>query len=70
MPIAVVTSVKVPSRLLWKSRAIAAQVVEEQVGVVVVVVVDPGGTLAERVTGSRHAGLRGDLLERAVARLW
>ena len=40
------TSVNVPSRLLWYSRAVAVQVVEEQVGIAVVVVVDPGGALA------------------------
>ena len=38
---------KVPSRLLWYSWAAPCQVVEEQVGIAVVVEVDPGATLAE-----------------------
>ena len=47
--------------------AVAVQVVEEQVGIAVVVVVDPGAALAEACRLALHAGLGGDLLERAVA---
>ena len=46
---------------------IAGQVVEEQVGIAVVVVVDPGAALAEPLRLALHAGPGGDLLERAVA---
>ena len=41
-------------------------VVEEQVGIAVVVVVDPGAALAEVAGFALHAGLGGDLLECAV----
>ena len=42
-------------------------VVEEQVGIAVVVVIDPGTSLAEVAGVALHAGLRGDFLEGAVA---
>ena len=47
--------------------AFAREVVEEQVGKAVVVVVDPGAALAEFLKLFVDAGLGGDFLERAVA---
>ena len=69
MPNSLVTLVKEPSLIVVIEPGDIRQVVDEQIGIAVVVVVDPGAALGERLAVRGQAGHCRDFLELAVAQV-